>query len=72
MAFITVLLRGSALMGAILLAVALLKRLIIMVGFLLALVKFAIKAPQRRWPRRMQEDGWPAILDRHTHEGGTA
>ena len=29
-------------MGAILLAVALLKRLIIMVGFLLALVKFAI------------------------------
>ena len=42
MAFITALLRGSALMGVVLLAVALLKRLIIMVGFLLALVKFAI------------------------------
>ena len=34
--------RGGAVVGLILLAVTLLKQLIVMVGFLLALVKFAI------------------------------
>lgn len=34
--------RGGAVLGLILLVVALLKQLIVMVGFLLALVKFAI------------------------------
>lgn len=34
--------RGGAVLGLILLALALLKQLIVMVGFLLALIKFAI------------------------------
>lgn len=42
MAFLYAFARGGAVLSLILLAVALLKQLIIMVGFLLALIKFAI------------------------------
>ena len=42
MAFLAILARGGAVMGLILLIVALLKQLIVLVGFLLALVKLAI------------------------------
>jgi amino acid transporter len=42
MAFLFAFARGGAVLTLILLAVALLKQLIIMVGFLLALIKFAI------------------------------
>lgn len=42
MAFLFAFARGGAVLGLILLAVALLKQLILMVGFLLALIKFAI------------------------------
>lgn len=42
MAFLAILARGGAVMGLVLLIVALLKQLIFLVGFLLALVKLAI------------------------------
>ena len=42
MAFLAILARGGAIMGLVLLIVALLKQLIVLVGFLLALVKLAI------------------------------
>jgi len=42
MALIAALSRGGAVFGAIFLIVALLKRLIIVVGFLIGIVKFAI------------------------------
>ncbi len=42
MAFLYAFARGGAVLGLILLVVALLKQLIVMVGFLLALIKFAI------------------------------
>jgi predicted membrane protein len=42
MAFLAILARGGAVMGLVLLIVALLKQLILLVGFLLALVKLAI------------------------------
>jgi predicted membrane protein len=42
MAFLYAFFRGGAVLSLILLAVALLKQLIVMVGFLLALIKFAI------------------------------
>ncbi len=42
MAFLTAFVRGGAVFGLILLVVALFKQLILLVGFLLALVKLAI------------------------------
>jgi hypothetical protein len=42
MAILYALARGGAVLGLILLVVTLLKQLIVMVGFLLALIKFAI------------------------------